>query len=68
MPTPDSAPVIEALSNVAHRAWHLLDDSGELDTTDDNGVTDFMHSGLDHQRLGDALDALEALGWDGCER
>lgn len=55
------------LNGVAHRAWHLMDDSGELAMTDDNGVADYMHSGIDHQRLSDALDALEAVGWDGCE-
>lgn len=52
------------LERVAHAAWHLMDDSGELDTTDDNGVRDYMHTGHEHERLSDALDALEATGWD----
>lgn len=55
---------VDALLDVAHAAWHLLDDSGELDTTDDNGRRDYMHVGLHHDRLSGALDALEATGWD----
>lgn len=49
-----------ALMAVAHHAWHLLDDGGE----------DAENPGLIHvsQRnaalLFDALDALEASGWD----
>ena len=49
---------------VAHAAWHLMDDSGEADATDDNGAPFYEHFGVDHQRLSDALDALEATGWD----
>lgn len=56
----DAAP----LERVAHAAWHLMDDSGELDTTDDNGVRDVQHSGVDHDRLSSALDDLEATGWN----
>lgn len=53
-----------SLESVAHAAWHLMDDSGEMETTDDNGRTDYQHFGLDHERLSAALDALEATGWD----
>lgn len=49
---------------VAHDAWHLMDDSGEADTTDDNGRSDYLHMGLDHERVSASLDALEAAGWD----
>lgn len=59
-----SPEVTAALQAVAHAAWHLMDDSGEMETTDDNGRSDYQHMGLDHQKLSDALDALEALGWD----
>lgn len=48
---------------VAHAAWHLLDDSGELDTVDDAGHRDYQHIGLHHDRLSGALDDLEATGW-----
>lgn len=58
------ATTTEALLAVAHAAWHLMDDSGELDTTDDAGRRDYMHMGLNHERLSTALDALEATGWD----
>lgn len=58
---------VELLHDVAHRAWHLMDDSGEQETTDDNGRSDYLHFGFDHERLSAALDALEANGWDSCE-
>lgn len=47
------------LSEVAHRAWHLLDDGGEM--PDDDGL--ILASKRDADRLSDALDALEASGW-----
>lgn len=49
---------IRLLHEVAHRTWHLMDDSGEMDDP-----SDYMHDALDHQRVSDALDALEADGW-----
>lgn len=62
-PGPDD--VIAALLEVAHAAWHLADDSGELDTQDmPDFHGDYVHLKLDHERLSDALDALEATGWD----
>lgn len=52
------------LDQVGHAAWHLLDDSGETDEIDDNGRPFHVYFDHDHQRLSDALDALEATGWD----
>lgn len=43
------------LQEVAHAAWHLLDESGESDT---EGL--LYVAARDHQRLSDALDAA---GW-----
>lgn len=51
------------LAEVAHRAWHLLDDGGEQDDDPD----EFVAFTSDANRLSDALDALEATGWDGCK-
>lgn len=62
----DLVDALPLLHDVAHRAWHLMDDSGETESADDNGVTDYLHSGLDHQRLSEALDRLEEAGWNGC--
>jgi len=54
-----------ALAAVAHAAWHLMDDSGELAEEDMEGFHgDYVHLKLDHQKLSDALDRLEATGWD----
>lgn len=50
------------LNEVAHRAWHLLDDGGEQE--DDPG--EFVAFMIDVTKVSDALDALEATGWDGC--
>ena len=58
----DLADAYALLNEVAHRAYHLLDDSGEVPDSDD-----IVHDARDHQRLSDALDRLEASGWDGCE-
>lgn len=49
----------ELFEQVAHAAWHLMDDSGEDE--DDDGLR--IHSALDGDRLSAALDALEASGW-----
>lgn len=54
---------VRLLDRVAHAAWHLMDDSGELDTTDSEGRHDYSVMGLDHRLLSDALDALESSGW-----
>lgn len=55
---------INALLAVAHAAWHLMDDSGELAEDDMEGFGgDYVHSKLDHDKLSAALDALEADGW-----
>lgn len=55
---------VDLLERVAHAAWHLMDDSGEAETTADDGRSDYWHFGLDHERLSAALDALEAGGWE----
>lgn len=46
------------LDYVAHRAWHLMDDSGEVPDS-----ADWVVSDGDHRRLSEALDALEGDGW-----
>lgn len=52
------------LRDVAHAAWHLMDDSGEHETdTDDNGEPLYSHLAIDHQRLSEVLGTLEASGW-----
>lgn len=50
---------LQALLAVAHAAWHLLDDSGEIEGED--GLR--IHSALQGDRLSEALDTLEATGW-----
>ena len=55
---------LAVMEKVAHAAWHTCDDSMESDDTDDDGVPERIVSGLDWQSLSDALDALEATGWD----
>lgn len=52
-PLRDEVPL---LREVAHAAWHLLDESGEY--PDDPGL--YIISATDWKRLGDALDAA---GW-----
>jgi len=52
-PLRDEVPL---LREVAHAAWHMLDESGEY--PDDDGLR--IVSALDWQRLSDALDAA---GW-----
>lgn len=54
---------IALLHDVAHRAWHLMDDSGEIE-----GETGWQVLDIDHQALSDALDVLEGAGWNGCEQ
>lgn len=56
-PPTDRPTLLEA---VAHRAWHLLDEGGEQD--DDPGTFEAAMS--DAAKLSDALDALEADGWE----
>jgi hypothetical protein len=51
----ESIPEIGLLRDVAHAAWHLLDEGGE---SGDPGV--YVASASDWQRLSDALDAA---GW-----
>lgn len=53
-----NAEYVAKLEAVAHRAWHLMDDSGELPD-----AHDWQHSRRDHERLSGALDGLEAAGW-----
>jgi hypothetical protein len=45
---------------VAHCAWHLLDDGGEVEGDDEM----WQGSKRDADRLSDALNDLEASGWD----
>lgn len=56
--------VVAPMTAVAHAAWHLMDDSGETDQHDDNGepIHEFLH--VNFEKLDEALDALEAHGWD----
>lgn len=58
----DLADRLDLLDDVAHRAWHLLDDSGEVP-----GQSWYEVTGTTHERLSVALDALEATGWSGCD-
>lgn len=51
------------LDAVAHAAWHLMDESGEME--DDPAL--HIHSALEAERLSGALDALEASGWEPCD-
>lgn len=53
----------DLLEAVAHRAFHLLDDGGEVPDEPD----DFIGSKCDANLLSDALDALEADGWNAHE-
>jgi hypothetical protein len=61
---PEPAEYIRKLQAVAHAAWHLMDDSGETGTFSDNGRPDHWYLDIDHQYLSEALDALEATGWN----
>ena len=60
----DLADRLDLAQEVAHAAWHLLDDSGETDESDDNEAPLHVFFHNDFERLSAALDALEATGWD----
>lgn len=47
---------LRALRNVAHAAWHLLDNTEEGDNTCE-------HDSADNARLSEALDDAERSGW-----
>jgi len=54
---PDRMRLLEA---VAHAAWHVLDDGGEVVGEPDVAVVSKRDAG----NLSAALDALEASGWE----
>lgn len=58
--------LIRPLHDVAHAAWHLMDDSGKL-PWDSSLAPGYLHTTTQHDRLSGALDALEAAGWVPCD-